>query len=185
VREASGDSERGRRSCDWSDEAITPSRDCRYIACAIRAIAEGLAKVRHVKPQTGFFDDGVGPDLRHQLLLVDDLVRCGHQRDQNVEGARTHVDGDALFGEQPFARDQSERTEGQSVLVPTHRCRPGVCFGAGFAVPNSRPSVRRTPHGAVLKALFSARPPDSIKTPSAFASLLHATEPNGPTDIPW
>ena len=68
-----------------------------------------------MKPQAAFFDGDVGPNPRHQVLLADDFIRRGNQRDQDVERSRTQIDRDAVFGEKPFARDQIEGTKRQPV----------------------------------------------------------------------
>ena len=131
---------RTARPRDRRDEAIAPPGKGRDVSRAILSIAQRLAEAGHVKPQAAFFDDDVGPDPRHQILLADDFVRRGDQDDQNVERARAQLDGDALFCEEPFARHQMEGTKRQSVFgLPLSSWRllseppaPGRSLGQGL-----------------------------------------------------
>jgi hypothetical protein len=126
----------GRAACtrDRRDEAVATSCESRDVARAILAIAQRLAEARHMKPQAAFFDGDIGPSPRHQVLLADDFIRLGNESDQNVERARTQLHGDALFREEPLARDQIEWTKRQhvfglncrrhSVPIPSHLAGP-------------------------------------------------------------
>src|SRR5438046_76747 len=89
-------------------EAIAPSCEGRDVSGAILSIAQHLAEARHMKPQAAFFDSNVGPYLGHQIFLAKDLLWRGNQGDQNIESASAQFYGSALFGEEPFAGDQSE-----------------------------------------------------------------------------
>jgi len=77
------------RTRDRRDETVTATRQGRDVARAALAIAQRFAQARDMKAQAAFFDNDVRPDLRQQILLADDLVGLGQQRNQNVEAART------------------------------------------------------------------------------------------------
>ena len=79
-----------------------------------------------MKPQAALFDDDVGPDPRHQVFFADDFIRRGAQNDKNVERAPTQFDGRAPFRQEPFVRDQIERTKRQSVFDLTRNSHHGV-----------------------------------------------------------
>ena len=64
-----------------------------------------------MKPQTALLDGDVGPDPRQQIPLADDLVRAAHQCDQDIERPRADLDGRAILCQEPFARDEPERTK--------------------------------------------------------------------------
>ena len=82
----------GSRPRDRRDEAISPAGDGGDVPCAARPVAQGLAEASHVKPQTAFFDRGVGPDAGQHIPFADDLVGPGQQNDQSIEGPRAQLD---------------------------------------------------------------------------------------------
>ncbi len=69
-----------------------------------------------MEAQAAFLHNAVRPNLRHQLLLVDDLIWADQQRDENVQRAAPKFDWRSVVCEQPFAHNQSEGTEGSSSL---------------------------------------------------------------------
>jgi hypothetical protein len=109
------------RAGDRRDEAITAPSQRRDVARPILAVAQRLAQARDMKAQAAFFDDDVGPDLRQQLLLADDLVGLGQQRNQNVEAARAQFDGGTILGDASFAGDQAERAKRYDLPGPSRR----------------------------------------------------------------
>jgi hypothetical protein len=68
------------RPRDRGNEAVTPPGKRRDISSPIRSIAECLAQVGDVNPQTAFFHGDVGPDAGQQIPLAHNLVRAGHTR---------------------------------------------------------------------------------------------------------
>src|SRR6202035_1970727 len=94
---------------DRRDKAIAASGNCGDVARTVLAIAQRLAEARHVKSKAAFLHDDVGPDPRHQILLVDDFVRPGNQGNQDVEGRRPKLQGSIPFREELSARNEMER----------------------------------------------------------------------------
>ena len=106
----------------------SPARQGGYVSCAVLSIAQRLAQAGDVKPQTAFFDGDVGPDPSQQIRFADDLVRAGHQRNQNVERSAANSDRHTLFCEKSFACDQAERTKRYCVSGPRRQRNHGVVF---------------------------------------------------------
>ena len=90
------------RPRDRRHEAIAAPRERGDVARAVLAVAQRLAQAGHVKPQAAFFDGDVGPDPSQQVPLVDDLVRAGHERNEDVEAARAQFHRGAVSREEPF-----------------------------------------------------------------------------------
>jgi hypothetical protein len=64
-------------------EAVTATRDGRYIAGTAMSVAKTSAEHIDVHPEIAFLDKYVGPDLRDQLILADNLAGALHQRGKN------------------------------------------------------------------------------------------------------
>ena len=130
---------------DRCDEAVAPPRQRGDVSGAVLSIPQRLAQIDHVKPQAAFLDDDVGPDFCDQIFLADDFVRGRGQDDQYIEGTGAELDRDAGLGEEPFARQQIERAERQSVsrLVWPRRHRPVIPSHIHLAqsVEQARPCV--------------------------------------------
>ena len=89
---------------DGADKAIASTRDIRDEAPAGVAIAERPPERGDVNSDARFFDEGVGPHTRKQLLLADHLARPLEESEQDVARAAAKTHRRVAFEEQTLRR---------------------------------------------------------------------------------
>ena len=94
------------------DKAIAASDDRRDVSVAGLVICQGTTQRGNTDLEIALSDEGLGPDLRDQLRLADDLARAFDKGDQEIEGATADRDGLATFQQKSSCPEQPERTKG-------------------------------------------------------------------------
>ena len=100
------------RPSDRRDKAIAASDDRRDVSVAGLVICQGTTQRGNTDLEIALSDEGLGPDLRDQLRLADDLARAFDKSDQEIEGATADRDGLATFQQKSSCPEQPERTKG-------------------------------------------------------------------------
>ena len=100
------------RPSDRRDKAIAASDDRRDVSVAGLVICQGTTQRGNTDLEIALNDEGLGPDLRDQLRLADDLARAFDKSDQEIEGATADRDGLATFQQKSSCPEQPERTKG-------------------------------------------------------------------------
>ena len=101
---------------DGGDKAVASTGDVRDETPARVAIAERSAKRGDVNSDARFFDEGVGPHTRKQLLLADHLTRPLQESEQDVARAAAKTHGRVAFEEQTLRRKQAKRPESDDLI---------------------------------------------------------------------
>ena len=75
-------------------------------------MAKRFPQCRNVDPESGLFDDGVGPTPRDQLFFRDCLAGALGQRCQNIKRATTDAHRFPVLGQRALSGAQPKRSEG-------------------------------------------------------------------------
>src|SRR5262245_7336295 len=116
---------------DRSDEAVAAAGNVRDVAVARLAIAQGATERGDMDPEIAVFDERVGPDPTHQLLIAQELTGALNERRQDLAGATAEVNGFVAIEKQLSRwnepegpeRDLTRRTNRRHVVpsIPTTR----------------------------------------------------------------
>ena len=87
------------------------------VARAVTAMAERFAQRRNMDPESGLFDDRVGPSPGNQLFFGDRLAGALDQRNQNIERTASETQRFPVLEERALSRDQPERSEGEDFFI--------------------------------------------------------------------
>jgi hypothetical protein len=85
------------RPSDRRDKAIAAPDDRRDVSVAALVMCQGTTQRGNTDLEIALSNEGLGPDLRNQLRLADDLARAFHKSDQEIEGATADRDRLATF----------------------------------------------------------------------------------------
>ena len=59
----------------------------------LRELAQRFSQQEYVAAEVGFFDESIGPDLLHQVVLGDDLLVMPDENEQHLECFGRQVNG--------------------------------------------------------------------------------------------
>lgn len=81
------------------------------MAAIFGCISEGLAQHENVLAQVRLFDEGVGPELAHQLVFGDDLAIIPEQDEESLENLWSDRDRSAPAQQELLLRVDPEFAE--------------------------------------------------------------------------
>src|SRR5581483_4673266 len=99
--------------CAWRrlnrrDECVTHPDLCGDITRAILTVAQDLAEIGHVEPETALLHDHVRPHTLQKLMFGQHPAGLLHERDEQVERAPADVDWRTVPGKESLARRERE-----------------------------------------------------------------------------
>ncbi len=74
-------------------EAVSPPGDCDDVFRIVRPIAQSLSQQKDVLAEIGLFDEGVGPQSLHQVILQDDPLAVLYEHQKCFKSLRRKGDG--------------------------------------------------------------------------------------------
>ena len=107
-------------SIDLRDEAIASFRNRLDVLLRISTVAQGLPDRRHVVGEVRFFDDGVGPDGPHELVLRQQPARIGRQERKQIVGLGSQRHGLTALQDDAFIGDEGHRAELENLRCAVH-----------------------------------------------------------------
>jgi hypothetical protein len=86
------------------------------VSAAWLAVAQYPSQRSDLDFEVGLFDDDVGPDAGHELLLAHELSGALDQHVQDFQGPSTDPNGSFTFQQELLCRKKAERAERRHAL---------------------------------------------------------------------